>query len=75
MLVAYNGIRSNQTALGPALWNFWIICCRLFQTIAASHSGGSILAIFAGKADRLFSFPEKSNSAYLQYLIQVETHG
>jgi ATP:ADP antiporter, AAA family len=71
MLVAYNGIRSNQAALRASAVEFLDNLLqpdfkRLLLPILETPS----LSTFAGKADRLFSFPEKSSNAYLRYLIQ-----
>ena len=71
MLVAYNGIRSNQTALRANAVEFLDNLLqpdfkRLLLPILETPS----LSIFAGKANRVISFPEQSNNAYLRYLIQ-----
>jgi ATP:ADP antiporter, AAA family len=72
MLVAYNGIRSSQSALrGSAIEFLDNLLQPDFKRLLFPILEASSLASFAGKADRrLFSFPEKSNSAYLRYLIQ-----
>ena len=71
MLVAYNGIRSSQSALRASAVEFLDNLLQPdFKRLLFPILEASSLANFAGKADRLLSFPEKSHTAYLRYLIQ-----
>jgi hypothetical protein len=71
MLVAYNGIRSNQTALRASAVEFLDNLLQPdFKRLLLPILEAPSLAIVVGKTGGLFSFPENSNSAYLRYLIQ-----